>query len=109
MIRRPPRSTLFPYTTLFRSIGDLLARGMVDHQMITAETIDVRLAIPGTDQGIAAPGRMRQIGRQDPERFLTPAGSGIPATEALQKDIETHQAMIHQQRPAYPQVPRHPP
>src|SRR3712207_8604800 len=24
MIRRPPRSTLFPYTTLFRSIGHLL-------------------------------------------------------------------------------------
>src|SRR3712207_7351279 len=32
MIRRPPRSTLFPYTTLFRSIsvfgaGDLSAKG----------------------------------------------------------------------------------
>src|SRR2546430_10703373 len=29
MIRRPPRSTLFPYTTLFRSLGHaaLLARG----------------------------------------------------------------------------------
>src|SRR5438270_11444061 len=26
MIRRPPRSTLFPYTTLFRSIGDLEAK-----------------------------------------------------------------------------------
>src|SRR3712207_7684548 len=25
MIRRPPRSTLFPYTTLFRSTGSLLA------------------------------------------------------------------------------------
>src|SRR5215813_15044047 len=24
MIRRPPRSTLFPYTTLFRSIADLV-------------------------------------------------------------------------------------
>src|SRR2546422_7231264 len=24
MIRRPPRSTLFPYTTLFRSLGELL-------------------------------------------------------------------------------------
>src|SRR3989454_11623038 len=24
MIRRPPRSTLFPYTTLFRSVKDLL-------------------------------------------------------------------------------------
>src|SRR3712207_7490536 len=23
MIRRPPRSTLFPYTTLFRSVGNL--------------------------------------------------------------------------------------
>src|SRR5258708_31933334 len=26
MIRRPPRSTLFPYTTLFRSAGDTLAK-----------------------------------------------------------------------------------
>src|SRR2546422_5483220 len=25
MIRRPPRSTLFPYTTLFRSLVDLVA------------------------------------------------------------------------------------
>src|SRR5256885_14531728 len=32
MIRRPPRSTLFPYTTLFRSIGAALAAifGIVD-------------------------------------------------------------------------------
>src|SRR5260221_9364183 len=27
MIRRPPRSTLFPYTTLFRSARSLLERG----------------------------------------------------------------------------------
>src|SRR2546422_1980383 len=26
MIRRPPRSTLFPYTTLFRSLGSLLVQ-----------------------------------------------------------------------------------
>src|SRR5258708_16190782 len=26
MIRRPPRSTLFPYTTLFRSVGGIRAR-----------------------------------------------------------------------------------
>src|SRR3712207_9428388 len=30
MIRRPPRSTLFPYTTLFRSI-----QGLVNTKMIT--------------------------------------------------------------------------
>src|SRR3712207_9046028 len=30
MIRRPPRSTLFPYTTLFRSLATLLgARGLM--------------------------------------------------------------------------------
>src|SRR5256884_7351775 len=29
MIRRPPRSTLFPYTTLFRSVGCLAVHG--DH------------------------------------------------------------------------------
>src|SRR3712207_6983541 len=28
MIRRPPRSTLFPYTTLFRSHVDALARNL---------------------------------------------------------------------------------
>src|SRR2546422_7998803 len=28
MIRRPPRSTLFPYTTLFRSLRLPLARGL---------------------------------------------------------------------------------
>src|SRR2546426_8330002 len=28
MIRRPPRSTLFPYTTLFRSNGDGVAVGI---------------------------------------------------------------------------------
>src|SRR5690242_20856483 len=27
MMRRPPRSTLFPYTTLFRSAGDHAERG----------------------------------------------------------------------------------
>src|SRR3712207_8947430 len=34
MIRRPPRSTLFPYTTLFRSrraVGELVGVGLTDH------------------------------------------------------------------------------
>src|SRR2546426_2823596 len=30
MIRRPPRSTLFPYTTLFRSDGDRSGDGTAD-------------------------------------------------------------------------------
>src|SRR3712207_8767732 len=43
MIRRPPRSTLFPYTTLFRSIHDPLGDGYSGH-------------------GHDAPGRAQQAG-----------------------------------------------
>src|SRR2546425_8416437 len=41
MIRRPPRSTLFPYTTLFRSIaGVILTVGMgVDSNVLIFERI----------------------------------------------------------------------
>src|SRR5260221_6324559 len=31
MIRRPPRSTLFPYTTLFRSAAEDVVRARPDH------------------------------------------------------------------------------
>src|SRR2546421_6169430 len=34
MIRRPPRSTLFPYTTLFRSVRERLTAGDSDNQVI---------------------------------------------------------------------------
>src|SRR2546429_9808764 len=42
MIRRPPRSTLFPYTTLFRSVGEPLARFFIEETDGFAElaTID---------------------------------------------------------------------
>src|SRR5437773_10984511 len=34
MIRRPPRPTLFPYTTLFRSVGEV---GQVTRRVVVAE------------------------------------------------------------------------
>src|SRR2546422_8634444 len=41
MIRRPPRSTLFPYTTLFRSVfGGLVAAG--DHSRPRPRAVRVR-------------------------------------------------------------------
>src|SRR2546421_9104153 len=39
MIRRPPRSTLFPYTTLFRSLA---AAGRVEQRRIEAFRSEVR-------------------------------------------------------------------
>src|SRR5437773_8348856 len=43
MIRRPPRSTLFPYTTLFRSLEQLVLRG--DGQLL-AGRFDVEAEDP---------------------------------------------------------------
>src|SRR5256885_8425339 len=34
MIRRPPRSTLFPYTTLFRSVGEVEAHELGPHRRL---------------------------------------------------------------------------
>src|SRR3712207_8171092 len=44
MIRRPPRSTLFPYTTLFRSGGD--------RELLPVRLVAVRLrGVPADPQG----------------------------------------------------------
>src|SRR5690349_23483477 len=52
MLRRPPRSTLFPYTTLFRS-QELLARAApclvvaVGEEVDAAEAVDLQVDQPG--------------------------------------------------------------
>src|SRR2546427_4008150 len=49
MIRRPPRSTLFPYTTLFRSTGGLrqpaLRPGPVDEIEVSLQHHDLALVV----------------------------------------------------------------
>src|SRR3712207_8374172 len=54
MIRRPPRSTLFPYTTLFRS-----AVALVEEPALVA--VDHRL-----DQDRALESRLQSLHRRDP-------------------------------------------
>src|SRR2546430_11768159 len=54
MIRRPPRSTLFPYTTLFRSLAALADLGVVATGNVHfAAPAQARLgqAAPGPDRG----------------------------------------------------------
>src|SRR3712207_7649371 len=47
MIRRPPRSTLFPYTTLFRSDRDLLDRRLAPEprRELALGSVDLPLAL----------------------------------------------------------------
>src|SRR2546430_8973463 len=56
MIRRPPRSTLFPYTTLFRSAREVLRR---------VDVLIVPLAVPHPGAIIG----FREIHRQPPRRL----------------------------------------
>src|SRR3712207_8346214 len=53
MIRRPPRSTLFPYTTLFRSKSRALptTRVTARHQAPPADLVVAREVQPGADRG----------------------------------------------------------
>src|SRR2546429_4481027 len=46
MIRRPPRSTLFPYTTLFRSIHSASQRLMTDSRLHLAGPTSTKNGIP---------------------------------------------------------------
>src|SRR5256885_10682453 len=41
MIRRPPRSTLFPYTTLFRSVGLLASHQLLEDGCLMQELAQV--------------------------------------------------------------------
>src|SRR5437899_7149278 len=50
MIRRPPRSTLFPYTTLFRSRDDVVEAGIPVEPLVGVEGDAARPAIPLRDE-----------------------------------------------------------
>src|SRR2546422_4080403 len=49
MIRRPPRSTLFPYTTLFRSIPEILEVGAFAtlNQGFGSRPVEAEMPYPG--------------------------------------------------------------
>src|SRR5256885_15223479 len=56
MIRRPPRSTLFPYTTLFRSSYDITLRHGVAHGIACSFSLPLvlEMALGADDQADAA-------------------------------------------------------
>src|SRR3712207_8349090 len=64
MIRRPPRSTLFPYTTLFRS-ADLL--GLLQEVVLRPVLVPAGLAAL---LGRGVPAAARRVGVRDPGGLL---------------------------------------
>src|SRR2546430_16559886 len=72
MIRRPPRSTLFPYTTLFRSV--MLA---VDVALVALVWLDAALAVRLADVGKGTVRAGLRVVRDAPPAFSGGRGGGV--------------------------------
>src|SRR2546425_12062254 len=57
MIRRPPRSTLFPYTTLFRSFSDLAEIALAIEAIRSVTDLPIVAQMAFTDEGVTFTGR----------------------------------------------------
>src|SRR3712207_7051566 len=88
MIRRPPRSTLFPYTTLFRSGGGPSARSLrADRGRGAAAGARVRAATGG---GPREGPRARARAPHDPRR----GGRGAVRSEEHTSELQSRQYLV---------------
>src|SRR3989475_11957451 len=93
MIRRPPRSTLFPYTTLFRSQRLTFFGTPAEHKRVSPLQTDDDTATPGPlyQQGVdlllrdRMPFPARPLPDEDPFR----------PRRRLVQEIRMHQAIVH--------------
>src|SRR3989442_15728786 len=86
MIRRPPRSTLFPYTTLFRShVVPLFGAHVLDGAAAAARLRAMAALVPGRRRGGRGDARVPAVGGprggpavapRPPRRHVGPGGGG---------------------------------
>src|SRR5260221_7803056 len=93
MIRRPPRSTLFPYTTLFRSIEDRRHRRGVGGQ-----ADDLFPALPRADLGHGDSARIDMFGHRSEEH-----------TSELQSHSDLVCRLLLEKKKTVPSHTTHPP
>src|SRR2546425_5283004 len=89
MIRRPPRSTLFPYTTLFRSAGRAICglSGGVDSAVAAAlvqRAIGDHLTCVFVDHGLLRKGEAEQVERD----FVASTGVRLKVVDASQRFLD---------------------
>src|SRR3989441_8194775 len=105
MIRRPPRSTLFPYTTLFRSeaLEESVRRPRRREQQVAAEDDDAApdLALAHDQEVLDVPSQ-QLLGH---EQVI----GGRRRGRASAKTPETHGSAYHTARPATPRRTAPPP
>src|SRR2546429_7205549 len=94
MIRRPPRSTLFPYTTLFRSLKGPSGTPLLGQNLLQVPATPLRVVFPPSTrvdfEVIQSPGPATIIGRNSAgQKVATVTGSGAagtPETLVLEAD-----------------------
>src|SRR2546430_16264558 len=95
MIRRPPRSTLFPYTTLFRSLCLLLGRtpGPIERSGPSLEA----MTPPGIPAGLPSSLLERRPDVREAEQFLRSATAQIGESVAEFFRSEEHTSELQSQ------------
>src|SRR3712207_7841796 len=89
MIRRPPRSTLFPYTTLFRSMLEDIAI-LTGGEVITEE---MGLKLENTQ--VSQLGRARRVVvSKDTTTIVDGAGDGEARSEEHTSELQSRQYLV---------------
>src|SRR3712207_8687977 len=89
MIRRPPRSTLFPYTTLFRSISrstDVVSKGDAGRSRCRRDNRSALVRLAELRRTEPSPARPR--GRLDP------AAGGCRRSEEHTSELQSRQYLV---------------
>src|SRR5438034_4872403 len=90
MLRRPPRPTLFPYTTLFRSVPD---EG--GEEKVAAEGITRGVAAQTARQRPEARGEEHEVPGAEPERREAPARHGWQdRSEEHTSELQSHSDLV---------------
>src|SRR5574340_1552547 len=106
MIRRPPRSTLFPYTTLFRSRQRNAARYV---QLFTEAKLLERVTLPSVDAGnfhVFNQFTLRVRKRDELRTFLKDNGVGTEVYYPLPLHMQNCYRDLGYQKGAFPQSER---
>src|SRR3712207_7961350 len=86
MIRRPPRSTLFPYTTLFRSVGE-------DGRQLAHRAVRLQHAVARRERGVKLD-RLRGREELDREHALR-VREHLPArSEEHTSELQSRQYLV---------------
>src|SRR3712207_8461521 len=89
MIRRPPRSTLFPYTTLFRSLPvgvRVLAVAVGEREQVGGEQVLLVLAV--------VPGRLGEAVVEEPQPAAGDVGHQAVRSEEHTSELQSRQYLV---------------